>query len=78
MPMNCPAVRGNNPRACSELIISRVQVDNLGITILYLLYQCRHCTYYDIISGRPSIKSEYQNKNLISQLKHMLWLLKEP
>ena len=45
--MGCPPVRGDNPRALASGL-SYVQVDKHGITILYQLYQCRHCTSRDI------------------------------
>ena len=41
--MGCPPVRGDNPRALASGL-SYVQGDNHGITILYHLHQCRHCT----------------------------------
>ena len=41
--MTCPPVRGNNPRALASGL-SYVQVDKHGITILYHLHQCGHCT----------------------------------
>ena len=40
--MGCPPVRGDIPRAAASGL-SYVQVDKHGITILYLLHQCRHC-----------------------------------
>ena len=45
--MGCPPVRGDNPRAIASGL-SYVQVDKHGITILYHLYQYRHCTSQDI------------------------------
>ena len=45
--MACPPVRGDNPRALASGL-SYVQVDKHGITILYHLHQCRHCTSRDI------------------------------
>ena len=36
--MSCPPVRGDNPRALARLL-SYVQVDEDGITILYRLHQ---------------------------------------
>ena len=41
--MGCPPVRGDNPRALAS-VLSYVQVDKHGITILYHLHQCRPCT----------------------------------
>ena len=41
--MGCPPVRGDNPRALASGL-SYVQADKHGITILYHLHQCRHCT----------------------------------
>ena len=38
---------GENPRALASGL-SYIQVDKHGITILYHLYQCRHCTPRDI------------------------------
>ena len=44
---SCPPVRGDYTRAfVSEL--SYIQVDKLGITILYHLHQCRPCTLQEI------------------------------
>ena len=45
--MGCPPVRGDNPRALASGL-SYVQVDEHGITILYHIHQCRHCTSRDI------------------------------
>ena len=45
--MGCPPVRGDNPRALVSGL-SYVPVDKHGITILYHLHQCRHCTSRDI------------------------------
>ena len=45
--MGCPPVRGDNPRALASGL-SYLQVDKHGITILYLLHQCRPCTSSDI------------------------------
>ena len=45
--MGCPPARGDNPRALASGL-SYVQVDKHGITILYHLHQCRHCTLRDI------------------------------
>ena len=45
--MGCPPVRGDNPRALASGL-SYVQVDKHGITILYHIHQCRHCTSRDI------------------------------
>ena len=46
--MGCPSVHGDNPRALASRL-SYVQVDkHNGITILYLLHQCRPCTSRDI------------------------------
>ena len=44
--MGCPPVRGDNPRALASGL-SYVQVDKHGITILYHIHQCRHCTSRD-------------------------------
>ena len=41
--MACPPVSGDNPRALASGI-SYVRVDAHGITILYHLHQCIHCT----------------------------------
>ena len=47
--MGCPPVRGDNPRAlASRLSYVQDEVDKHGITILYHLYQCRHCISRDI------------------------------
>ena len=43
----CPPVRGDTPRALASGL-SYVQVDKLGITILYHLHQCRPCISLDI------------------------------
>ena len=45
--MDCPPVRGDNPRALASGL-SYVQVDKHGITIIYHLHQCRPCTARDI------------------------------
>ena len=45
--MGCPPVLGDNPRALASGL-SYVQVDKHGITILYLIHQCRPCTSHDI------------------------------
>ena len=45
--MGCPPVRGDNPRALAS-VLSNMQVDKHGITILYHLHQCRPCTSRDI------------------------------
>ena len=45
--MDCPPVRGDNPRALARGL-SYVQVDKHGITILYHPHQCRPCTSRDI------------------------------
>ena len=45
--MDCPPVRGDNPRALASGL-SYVQVDKHGITILYHLHQCGPCTSRDI------------------------------
>ena len=45
--MGCPPLRGDNSHALASGL-SYVQVDKHGITILYNLYQCRHCTSRDI------------------------------
>ena len=44
--MGCPLVRGKNLLAYASGL-SYVQVDNLGMTILYHLHQCRPCTSRD-------------------------------
>ena len=49
--MGRPPVRGDNPRALASGL-SYVQVDKHGITILYHLYQCRHCTSRDIFHAK--------------------------
>ena len=59
--MGCPHVRGDNPRALASGL-SYVQVDKHGITILYHLHQCRHCTSRAKI-GKGGIKSV--NKHLL-------------
>ena len=41
--MGCLPVRGDNPRALAS-VLSYVQVDKHGLTILYHLHQCRTCT----------------------------------
>ena len=46
--MGCLPVRGDNPRALASGL-SYVQVVKHGITILYNLHQCRHCTSRDIL-----------------------------
>ena len=58
--MGCPPVRGDNPRALASGL-SYVQVDKHGITILYHLHQCRHCTSRDI--SFQSWLGWYKNKN---------------
>ena len=45
--MDCPPVRGDNPRALASGLFY-VQLDKRGITILYHLHQCRPCTSRDI------------------------------
>ena len=45
--MDCPPVRGDNPRALASGL-SYVRVDKHGITILYHLHQCIPCTSRDI------------------------------
>ena len=45
--MGCPPVRGDNPRALASRL-SYVHADKHGVTILYHLHQCRHCTSRDI------------------------------
>ena len=45
--IGCPPVRGDNPRALASGF-SYVQNEKHGITILYLLHQCRHFTLRDI------------------------------
>ena len=45
--MGCQSVRGDNPQALASGL-SYVQGDKHGITILYHLYQYRHCTPRDI------------------------------
>ena len=47
--MDCPPIRGDNPRALASGI-SYVQVDNHGKTIIYHLHQCWPCTSRDISS----------------------------
>ena len=47
--MDCPLVRGGNPRALASGF-SYVQVDKHGITSLYHLHQCRHWTAHGILS----------------------------
>ena len=41
--MGCLPVRGDNPRALASGL-SYVQVDKHGITILFHLHLCRHCS----------------------------------
>ena len=41
--MDCPPVRGDNPRALASGL-SYVHVDKHDLTILYHLHQCRPCT----------------------------------
>ena len=55
--MCCPPVRGYSPRALANGL-SYVQVHKHGITILYHLYQCRHCTSRDSYAkvGKGGIK----------------------
>ena len=48
--MNCPSVRGDNPRALARGL-SYVQVDKHGVTILYHQHQCRPCTSRDVSKG---------------------------
>ena len=45
--MDCPLVRGDNPRALASGL-SYVQVEKHGLSILYHLHQCRYCTSRDI------------------------------
>ena len=45
--MDCPPVRGDNPRALASGL-SYVQVDNHVINNLYPRHQCRHCTSRDM------------------------------
>ena len=47
--MDCPPVRGDNPRALASGL-SYVQVDKNNIPILYRRYQCRPCTSRAILS----------------------------
>ena len=49
--MDCPPVRGDNPRALVNGL-SNVHVENHAITILYHLHQCRPCTSQDILCFR--------------------------
>ena len=44
----CPPERRDTPRALIASGLSYVQVDKLGITVLYNLHQCRPCTSRDI------------------------------
>ena len=46
--MACLPVRADNPRALASGL-SYIQVDKHGITILFLLHQCRPCTSRDIL-----------------------------
>ena len=47
IPMGCPPVRGDNPRALASGL-SYVQVDKHDLTILYHNPQCRPCTSRDM------------------------------
>ena len=62
--MVCPPVRGDTPRAKAKARdLSRVQVDNHGITTLYHLYQCRPCTLRGI--DKSCINGKYCYIHLI-------------
>ena len=64
--MGCLPVRGDNPGALASGL-SYVQVDKHGITILYHLHQCRHCTQviFRAKVGKGGIKANYgQNQPL--------------
>ena len=57
--MDCPFVRGYNPRALAS-VLSYVQVDKHGLTILYHLRECITC----ISRGKGVIKIYSYTKHL--------------